>query len=267
MIRDKNIQRALLQDGYVIVGSLDAKALDALDRYHEQTQISEGHFYYSLLNNSSEQNKEIARIHKDILSDFFESHFSDYRTITESYLGKPAKTEAELLLHQDWCYTDEQNYQAYNVWIPLSDVTVANGALFFLKGSHLWFDNKRSGSLHTTRISSGQSIISQHLVTIPMRKGDVLLFHPAVLHGSHPNRSSQHRIAVTATIMDREAPFLYYHPADGHTVESLQLGDDRFVSDLSTLTQGLRPDAPVWDRSSYYHYILTEDMICAKLTS
>jgi hypothetical protein len=266
MIRDEHIQRKILSDGFALVGRLDEAAILEL-RAREYERLAKGSsFFYSLLNHKYEANKGIRDNIKVVLRPYFEENFADYRTITESYLIKPAQTETELLLHQDWCYTDEKHHQAYNVWIPLEDVTEDNGALFFLKGSHLWFPTLRSGSLLTARISSQDSAaIRTRIATVPMKKGDVLLFHPAVFHGSHPNTSSNDRVIVTTTVMDSEAPFLYYHQENENKVEVFRLGDERFIMDLETLTRGERPGGEPIARIEYHHMMVTQEMIDEKL--
>lgn len=265
MLIDELIEKDLQKDGYAIVGKIGEDDLTKLIGFHQGMQRGATNFYYSLLNNNYSINKKILDTQKAILNLFFEAHFSGYRTLTESYLIKPAQTENELLLHQDWCYTDEDKYQAYNVWIPLTDVNEENGALFFLKGSHLWFNNKRSGSLHTARISSQNSTIARHIVTAPMQKGEVILFNPAVFHGSWPNRSMQDRVIATTTVMDIDAPFLYYQKAGEDEVDIFHLDDERFIRNLAPLTRGESPSSGPHERIGYKHLIVTEEMILKKL--
>jgi hypothetical protein len=266
MLKDGLIEKNLRRDGYAVVGKIGEDDLTKLIEFHRGMKGGATDFYYSLLNNSYSANKEILDTQKAILKPFFEAHFSNYRTLTESYLIKPAQTENELLLHQDWCYTDEDKYQAYNVWIPLTDVNEENGALFFLKGSHLWFNNKRSGSLHTARISSQNGPIARNIVTAQMQKGEVILFNPAAFHGSWPNRSLQDRVIATTTVMDIDAPFLYYQKASEDEIDVFHLDDERFIRDLAPLTRGEGPSSGTKERMSYKHLIVTEEMILKKLS-
>jgi hypothetical protein len=265
MLVDGLIEKDLQRDGYAIVGKIGEDELLQLVEFHQGMRRDGTDFYYSLLNNGYSVNKEILDTQKAILKPFFEAHFSNYRTITESYLIKPAQTENELQIHQDWCYTDEQKYEAYNVWIPLTDVNEENGALFFLKGSHLWFSNKRSGSLPTARISSKNDTIARNIVTANLQKGEVILFSPAVFHGSWPNRSMEDRVIISTTVLDIDAPFLYYQKASDNEVDFFHLDDERFIKDLEPLTRGESPSPEPNGRISYKHLIVTEEMIAKKL--
>lgn len=266
MVKHEQIQAQLQRDGFAAVGKLSDVAFTQLLNFNRHEPLAKGTpFFYSLLNNDYSANKAIQHNHQSVLNSFFEEYFDDYRTITESFLIKPAHTESELLLHQDWCYTDEQKYQAYNVWIPLQDVTEENGALFFLPGSHLWFNTKRSGSLPTGRINSTGTLIHQNLVTLTAKKGDVLLFNPAVFHGSYPNKTAKDRVIVTTTILDKSAPFLYYQKEDENTIAVFDIEDDLFYKSLALLSVGQAPDAKLREHIQYQHVVVTEAMLEEKL--
>jgi hypothetical protein len=100
-----------------------------------------------------------------------------------------------------------------------------------------------------------------------MEKGQVLLFHPAVFHGSHPNRSTNNRVIVTTTVLDKEAPFLYYQKQSDDAVEVFQLEDERFIRDLGSLTRGERPSPESIETLSYRHIDVTEEMIEARISA
>lgn len=266
MFKNSSIQQNLLQNGFAVIDANLLNEVDELQKYiAEHFQFIGNDFYYSLLSNSFEQNKVLQSFIKGILNNFYEAQFIGCRTITESFLAKPAKTSSELLLHQDWNYTDEKKCAAYNIWIPLSDVTEENGTLFFLKGSHLWFNNLRSCTLPTARISMNNFSLEQ-IETVIVKKGQALLFHPAVFHGSYPNHSLQNRIVVTATLLSQGAPFIYYQQSElPDEVKVFQLNDDGFLKDLKTIAGGENPDARVINRLKYSHRIITATELKEKL--
>ena len=266
MFKNPSIEQNLLQNGFAVI---DANLLNEVDDLQDYIaahfQFKGNDFYYSLLANTFEQNKVLQNSIRKILNNFYETQFTDYRTITESFLAKPANTSDELLLHQDWNYTDEKNFSAYNIWIPLTDVTKENGTLFFLKGSHLWFNNLRSATLPTARISMN-NFSSAQIEMIIVKKGQALLFHPAVFHGSYPNHSSQNRIVVTSTLLPQEAPFLYYQKSEtSNEVKVFQLNDDTFLKDLKTIAVGGNPGAPEINRLKYSHQVITDAELKGKL--
>jgi len=259
MFKSAELFQEISKAGFAVI---DANLIEETEQLHSfiraHFKISHPHFYYSLLENDFEQNKSICQHFKKILHSFYEANFTDYRTVTESFLAKPAHTSDELLLHQDWCYTDEKKYCAYNIWIPLADITEENGAMFFLPGSHLWFDNLRSASLPTARISS-KKFSSAQIASVTLKKGQALLFHPAVFHGSTPNLSSKDRIIVTATLLSETAPFIYFHQGDApDEVKIFHLDDAALLRTLKTVAMRGSPDLPEERTLNYAHHLITE---------
>jgi len=259
MFKSAELFQEISKAGFAVIDANLIEETEQLRAYiSENFKISHPHFYYSLLENDFEQNKRICLHFKIILHSFYEANFTDYRTVTESFLVKPANTPDELLLHQDWCYTDEKKHSAYNIWIPLTDITEENGAMFFLPGSHLWFDNLRSASLPTARISS-KIFSSEQIISVTLKKGQVLVFHPAIFHGSSPNLSSKHRVIVTATLLPKSAPFLYFQQGEAtDEVKVFCLDDATLLRTLKTVAIRGNPDLPEERRINYTHHIITE---------
>jgi hypothetical protein len=265
MFKDASLQEEIAKNGFAVADAnllAETQQLKAYISTHFKLPATE--FYYSLLANSATQNKILQGAIHQILHKFYEATFSNYRVITESFLAKPANTTAELLLHQDWCYTDEKQYAAYNIWLPLVDVTEANGAMFFLRGSHLWFNNIRSATLPTARISIS-NFAKEEIATVALKRGQALLFHPAVFHGSYPNLSSGHRIITTATVLPKEAPFLYYQKGPERQVEVFQMRDDAFLNGLEPIAVGGRPSGQPIRQIDYLYAMISAQELKEKV--
>lgn len=266
MFKNSDIQRAASQNGYAVI---DANLHNEVEQFYtyisNHFKFDTTDFYYSLMSNSFETNKIVQSTLLEILHRFFEAHFTSYKIINASFLVKPADTKEEFLLHQDWCYTDEKRFNAYNIWIPLADVTAHNGAMFFLPGSHLWFNNFRSGSFHSSKVESTNAL-QPYVHTVPLQKGQVVMFNPAVFHGSHPNCSAHNRLVVTATILPQEAPFLYYHRSDAeNTAGVFEMDEEAFLQDLEKLAYGGVPQSPEVTKLSYTHKTITEKDLMERL--
>jgi len=266
MFKNPDIQRAASQDGLAVIDANLHKEVEQLYAYiSNHFKFTATDFYYSLMANTYETNKVIQKALLEILHNFFETHFTRHKILNASFLAKPADTKQEFLLHQDWCYTDEKNYNAYNIWIPLTDVNEENGAMFFLPGSQLWFENYRSGSLHSSRITSDDTL-KPYLQTVPLKKGQVILFNPAVFHGSHPNLSNQNRLVVTSTILPQEAPFLYFQKGEAENEVSIfNVEGDAFLKDLEKLAFGGKPTSREVKRLKYTHCSITKSELTAKV--
>lgn len=227
-------------------------------------KLTQQHFNYSLLENSFEENKIIRLRVFEILRDFYSKTFVNHKTLNESFLVKPGNTPEEFYLHQDFSYTEEKKFSAYNIWIPLTNVTEQNGAMFALAGSHRWFENYRSSSLPTARICT-KNLAAEKIIKIEMNCGQVLLFNPAVFHGSYPNAGSENRVVVTATVTHRDASFLYYHQQENSgEAEVYELDEDAYLRELKSISMREKPNAPLLNRMRYEHHLVTEKELSEK---
>lgn len=80
------------------------------------------------------------------------------------------------------------------VWIPLVDATPQNGCLQVIPGLHkeqtvLWWKNPAWGI-------DDEDLADRHIVTLPMRKGSVLLLHKLIPHRSTANLTDGIRWSV-----------------------------------------------------------------------
>lgn len=256
LLKNDSDWEQLRQKGFLLVDIGLPDAINNIENYVSQHfTLPDTGFYYSLISNNFDQNKALQTFIQNNLSPFYEKQFQNYRTITESFLAKPAHTSQELFLHQDWCYTDESTHNAYNIWIPLTDVDNTNGAIFFLPSSHRSFKNYRSGTYPTARISLSE--INGNVETVSMKRGQALLFHPAVFHGSFPNNSGKHRIVITSTVMDKDAPFLYYWKESETQTHVFGLDDETFLFDLERMAFSGIPQGKVIQHLPYVHSVPT----------
>jgi len=256
IFKSKEHQSHFNEFGYVIIDAHLEKEIDELQTFIKTHLSGLGSdFYYSLISNDYEENKQIRKKIREGLQSFYDKFLVAYKPLNESFLAKPANTAEELLLHQDWCYTDEEKFHSLTLWMPLCDVDENNGALFFVTGSHKWFHNLRSCSFPTARISS-KDVPRDKLKTAVMRKGQVLLFHPAGFHGSFPNNTNQHRIIVTSVILPQSADYVYFQAIKGDTgknVKKFRLDEDVFLRELKTMAVGADPSTEEIDRFHYDH--------------
>ena len=108
---------------------------------------------------------------------------------------KQPGSETRVGWHQDFSYTPHSNDHVITALLMLDDVSMDNGCLMGVPGSHregqksLWQGGVFTGKVdeETTRaaISRAQPIIG--------RAGSICLMHTMLLHGSEPNRSQSAR--------------------------------------------------------------------------
>jgi ectoine hydroxylase-related dioxygenase (phytanoyl-CoA dioxygenase family) len=100
-------------------------------------------------------------------------------------------TAREFPWHQDNGYTPVEPEQYLTVWIALGEVTIENGGLWILPGSHT-----RGVRPHLdTPIGKAADVGGARGIPVEARPGDVLAFSSLLLHKSGPNLSRGERRA------------------------------------------------------------------------
>ncbi|EYF00563.1 phytanoyl-CoA dioxygenase family protein [Chondromyces apiculatus] len=106
--------------------------------------------------------------------------------------------------HQDHSACPFDTDLGIAVWIPLHDVPVEMGGMYFARGSHLL------GELGPHDISDATDVAFEAVVRergLPrdelgaMRVGDVSFHHAWMVHGAHPNRTDQMRAVLVVHYM------------------------------------------------------------------
>jgi ectoine hydroxylase-related dioxygenase (phytanoyl-CoA dioxygenase family) len=233
--RDKKLEQDFRIDGFVVLNLSDSKTTEHLEEYITSLKPEFGsQFYYSLMAHNYEQNKSIGSKITALLSSELNLIFDDFIIRNPSFIAKPGNTTDEMLLHQDWSFTDVDRFEIGTLWIPLCDVNRKNGGLIFLPGSQHVFSNYVSSSIQTLRISSAS--FPEQLLRFPeVKTGQAVVFNPSVFHGSCPNYTDQVRIAVTINIFPKDAPFVYYERISENKIGKIILSDDEFLKQLNTL--------------------------------
>lgn len=234
----------LKEKGFVVIKSVfDWQKLKENSFIAERLRASStsGSFYYSLLNNPQEININLSLLISQYFKQSLHFLFPNYRYFAGSFLVKPPHDCSELFLHQDWNNTDEKQFMSITAWTPLIDTNEMSGGMFFLNGSHLYFDNIRSNSYETARFSLAE-IGKENITPVTVCQGDILLFNPAVWHGSFPNKLSFPRQVFTCVLLPKNAPFCYFHKLSKETALRYNIPDDMPEKHLSDIINGKQID-------------------------
>ena len=142
----------------------------------------------------------------DIVAELMHPNVALYHS---KLLPKEAGVGAATPWHQDYAYwkTDENRPMMLNCQFAIDPMTLENGCLEFIPGSHRWGlqDHERHEEAFGVFLP-GRYYKRDEGVTIPMEPGDGIFFTSLVIHGSAPNRSPHPRWANT---------FAYNVPGNG----------------------------------------------------
>jgi len=143
-----------------------------------------------------------------ILPRIFDMSDVDTRT-GGAFQVKPPSDFSELQIHQDSSVIDEDNDYCLFVWIPLCDVTMENGPLHFLEGSHLWGNTQRSLGV-PWNFGKHDAMLKERMRPVTAKVGEAIIFDPAMLHSSVKNLSNELRCAITLTVLRKDYQLVYY---------------------------------------------------------
>ena len=145
--------------------------------------------------------------------------------------------------HHDLPYWPVRGSQVVTIWLAFDQVVKDNGALEFIRGSHLWGQRfqplSAPGDGGDGPFESGlddglvpmpdfESERDDHeMVTFPLEPGDALAFHALTVHSSYPNRTTDRQRRGYAMRFTGEAVRYYGGPVWNVYIvnPTLQTGD------------------------------------------
>lgn len=223
---DTGLQNFFIEKGYVVVPFFDETQIALLQSKYDNIEHNKGLLFEST---SFIEDRVVKEECNDFVASVFElqikSIFENYKSLGTSFLTKRAGEYSSMPIHQDWTVVDETEFASITCWVPLIDTTTQNGAFQVIEGSHLFSDALRGPSLPVA--FEGQDL-SCFLKTIPLKKGEAIIFNHALIHASHSNLSEKERVAVTFGLTHKDASLLMYYQKE-NGVEQWQMPDNMFL--------------------------------------
>ena len=143
-------------------------------------------------------------------------------TIVEKFLGnkpkykaselfaKPAKKGLPSPVHQDNFYWGVKGSNALTIWIALDNTDKKNGGVFYYEGSHKFgiLDHKPSFAKGSSQTVKNKIFLERFKKVCPsLKKGDALIHHCLIAHGSNQNKSRRNRKGWTLQYKDKNSKY------------------------------------------------------------
>ena len=111
---------------------------------------------------------------------------------------KEPQTQGFISWHQDARYIGLEPHDWVTAWVALSDVTLENGCVQMIPGSHKSDLIKHTDTFGKdnllTRGQTVPGVDESQAVPVEMKAGQLSLHHPRIIHGSGPNLSGVRRL-------------------------------------------------------------------------
>lgn len=163
----------------------------------------------------------------------------------QSFVKEPG-TQVPTPWHHDLTFWPVEGTQLCSIWMPLDPVTTETSGLEYVLGSHRWPQRFKA-----VTPDHNEYMLDPDLDDVPdidaargdflvmawdMEPGDVLLFHPLVVHGSQGNRSTTVRRRALATrwfgddVVYRDRPYTMPLPPGHGLTDGQPFGGPMFPS-------------------------------------
>lgn len=228
IIRNDHSALELASNGYTIFPLLNPSDIEQLVAYYHNFQKEEPqHFYSSTHSPDHIFRRESSNFIKGIVAKRIESILDGYQLLGGAFVVKPANGKGLLPPHQDWNIVDERKTRSYNLWIPLTDVTIENGAVYVLEGSHHKLPSYRGPGIPSL-FKAIEPYVWKSLRPLPMTAGEALLYDHALLHASPVNQTEKVRLGVVCGIIPQNQSMQLCYGKNGH-ITSYAVTEDFFL--------------------------------------
>lgn len=212
IFHNDKLNDSIQKEGYVIVTVLDNKDLSLLENffYFNENEFQEKFTTYAC--NDSDYKKKVDSLIKEVIGKKLKAIISEEMTpFWGNFMMKIPGESSNMPLHTDWKYVDEENYISLNVWTPLTDTNLENGAFHVVPKSHLVCNYPRGMNL-PRYYEVHEEETKQHFgKALFLKKGEAVIYDHRLLHYSFSNKSDKNRLAATLIYVPIEAPLTIYH--------------------------------------------------------
>jgi len=230
LLNDTNLNKQLLEDGFVVVSIFDELVIRELTQLYKQIQpISFEGFSSTIYNQDLETKRITSEKISTLLHPYVSEILNEFRPLGASFLCKTPGENSKMPVHQDWTIVDELNFGSYTIWIPLVDVDELNGAMKVLPGSHKFSSTLRSPTLPGS-FKEVENEIYDLMEWVKIKAGQAIVFNHALLHASPPNFSQSDRVVATYGFIPTDAEMSFFHQQKDGIVEQYAVNDDFFIT-------------------------------------
>jgi hypothetical protein len=232
---DKKIEEEFSDNGFAIVtNKVDISKINDLKSYFNnifkniklREGFSTGFDYFDIDTRFKNHDFILKTIHNLV-----EEICIDCEVYLSNYIIKTNERNYNIDVHQDWSYVDETQHRSFNIWIPLQDTTIQNGAMVLLPKTHYkYIETYRTPSI-PFYFDKYKNILYNYIQPIELNKGDILIFDNSLIHGATSNNHIENRIAVVLCVKPKESKLQFLFPDNDNLLVYEQENDFIFYFD------------------------------------
>lgn len=218
LFKSEKLQKEFDEAGFVKVPLLNAAQVQSLvEGYatvaakHEAIGIP---YITTSHSNDAALIKQVDDMLQQVLAPQLDTVLQNHKLLFGNFLVKMPVPNSQTDPHQDITFVDETEYVSVNVWIALQDVSVENGCMYFMPGSHKLIPTIRPTHDYKWAYELVKQDVKKHSQVFEAKAGDAFIFHHAVVHGSFANKTSTPRLSAVIAAYSADAPLIHYYLPD-----------------------------------------------------
>jgi ectoine hydroxylase-related dioxygenase (phytanoyl-CoA dioxygenase family) len=226
---DDNLQQQFERDGIVSIQLLSVEEIEVLKKSYAEIEndFSDLNFHSTMFSTNPAYRQRVSAVISNAISNKLKAILYNYKILFANYIVKEPNPNTAVGIHQDWSLTDESKFTSVNVWCPLIDINKQNGVFFGLKGSHITFNNVRYTPYEDNAYEGLVDYITSNSEGYELKAGQAVIYHGGLVHYSHPNNSTERRIAIGSALIPEGAVNLhYYKPQESEKLEVYAVNEE-----------------------------------------
>lgn len=255
VFKDDEIQARFEKDGFVILPFYTEAEMEELRTlYHKLHPQNELGFFPSTFSHDKEYRKVADQEIRRLCERSMNHYLQDFKTVLGAFIAKNPGPESGMCVHQDMSLVDESRYTGINIWVPLIDLSIKNGALFVLPGSHRVFPTYRGSSIPEFFQDVSEQMID-YLSPVEIKAGEAVFFDQSIIHFSPPNYSDTVRIVTNTYFTHKDAEFrTYFYDKNREGVVEEFRQDDSFMTDFDQFGSNIHDRPQVGESLGFTEY-------------
>lgn len=227
IVKEEKKQQLLEKNGFFVTSLLTEDQLNLLRKLYVQSPMKNVGFTASAHMDDIQKRKEISNKIKKAVEPSLADMFINIDVLGASFVVKSSDYPHVLQPHQDWNIVDETKHRSYNIWIPLVDTNQDNGGILVMPGSHNWIQTYRHSSIPCA-FQDVHGELLKVMLTLNIPAGHALVYDHALIHASHPNISSENRVAIAVGIKPNNAS-MHLHWNNNGKIEKYNVDEHYFM--------------------------------------
>ena len=214
-------QKEFEQKGYVKVSLLSKEEVSYLkneltslrpdDNFDPSENSTTNHSTYhcTFLDTNKAYKRKVQQLINQVFTPHINKFVDKYNILTSNFYVKPPG-KGKFEIHQNWPTTADMHDTTLTFWCPLVDVTLENGAIQVVEGSHKIVPDIAAITAEPYFKNFEEALLQKYLKPIDMKAGECLIFDDGLIHYSGINQTENPRLAIQIETVPAECtPVLY----------------------------------------------------------